>query len=243
MELFTVDRNREVIFLETLKELNFRVKSNDRSSYNLVRKSALLRLLVIDGSKFYTVINKRYRRKIVLKLTYSYHQGSSLSTFNDPNSGFITYRYFNDENGEECDLPKFLKLPAIKINNPQLKSYLHINKIAEEYSIAELIQLIANAHGGVHFENWDNVSDFMATNSSSPFNINSNSKTHDLIDNASEIIYAMLKPLEEIVFENILKTKPVAVEETAIVEAGGQKMKFTSLIGVQIQKDSSAQDL
>lgn len=241
--LFTIDRNREVIFVETLKELNFRVKSNDRSSYNLVRKSSLLRLLVIDGSKFYTVINKGYRQKIVLKLTMSFHQGHSLSTFDDPNSGFITYTYFDDENGEECDLPKFLKLPAIKINNPQLKNYLHGKRIAEEYSIAELIQLIANAHGGVHTENWDTVSGFMATNSSSPFNINPNSKMHDLINNAAEIIYTMLEPLRKTVFENTRKTEPIAFEETTIVEMGGQKMKITSTIGGQTQNNSPVPDL
>ena len=237
--LFSIDRNREVIFVETMKELNLRVKSNDRSSYNLVRKSALLRLLVIDGSKFYTVINRTYQQKTSLKLTVSFHQGHSLSTFDDPNSGFVTHTYFDNENGEECALPSFLKLAAIKINNPQLKEYLHQNRIAEEYSIAELIQLIANAHGGVHFANWDNVTGFIATDSSSPFNINPNSKMHDLIDNAAEIIYKMLEPLGKMVFENLRTTLPIAQEGTTLVKVGDQKLKFTSIIGGELKKDSS----
>lgn len=229
--LYDIARNREVIFVETMNELNSRVKLIDISPYNLVRKSALLRLLVIDGSRFYNVINRIYRQKISIKLTYSPHQGHSLSTFDDPNSGFITYIYFHDENGEECDLSKFLKLPAIKINNPQLKDYLKENRIAEEYSIEELIKLIANAHGGVHFENWDNVSGFMETNSSSPFNINSNSKMHDLIDNAAGIIYKMLEPLYKIVCENIKTTEPIAHEATTFIIVNNEKLKLTSTIG------------
>ncbi len=231
IELFSIERNRELIFIETLKELNLRVKSKDQSPYNIIRKSALLRLLVIDGSKFYTVINRGYQKKIALKLLVSFHQGHSLSTFDDPDSGFVTHTYSENENGEDFTLPNFLKLPAIKINNPQLKEYLHQNRIAEEYSIAELIQLIANAHGGVHFENWDSVSGFIATDSSSPFNINSNSKMHNLIDNASEIIYRMLEPLKELVFENLHKTSPIAQEVTKYVTLGNEEFKITSMIG------------
>ncbi|MEO9257077.1 MAG: hypothetical protein ABI207_01770 [Crocinitomicaceae bacterium] len=243
IELFSIDRNRELIFIETMKELNYRVKSKDKSPYNIIRKSALLRLLVIDGSKFYTVINKKYNLKIDLNLTFNFHQGHSLSTFDDPNSGFVTHKYFDDENGEKCTIPKFLKLPAIKTNNPQLKNYLnHENRIAEEYSNAELIQLIANAHGGVHIANWDIVSDFIASDSSSPFNINQNSKMHDLIDNIAEIIFTMLEPLSKMVFENIQKTPPVAYETESVVINGDQKLKITSRITAQLKKDSSLND-
>ena len=219
VKLYSIKRNREVIFIESIKELNHRIKSKNNSAYNLVRKGAILRLLIIDGSKLYNTINHDYSLKLVKKLTCSPNQGHSLSTFEDPNSGFRTIKYFVDKNGENYSIPKFLKLPAIQINNPQLKEYLDKNHVFEEYDISKIIKLIANAHGGVHFENWgDEISSFIATDASSPFNLNTNSKLHEIIDNISEIILDYLDPLGKKVYYNLKSTKPLAHEFTQTFE-------------------------
>jgi hypothetical protein len=55
INLYHLDRNREVIFIETYKELIGWSTSIWKTPYSIVRKAALLRFLIIDGSKFMSI--------------------------------------------------------------------------------------------------------------------------------------------------------------------------------------------
>ena len=52
--LYSIQRNREVIFLESLRELQNR--KGKKSPYYLVRQGAILRFLLVEGEKFYEKI-------------------------------------------------------------------------------------------------------------------------------------------------------------------------------------------
>lgn len=215
IQLHSIRRNRELIFIETIRELNSR--KNIRTPYNLARQSAMLRFLVIDGSKFFNEINKPFKLKLGSKISTDRNYGNSMSSGDVGGSAFEILLHKVNENGEFFTIPNFLKLPAIRIQDKKLKEYLDKNHIAEEYSIHDIIKLVANAHGGVHVEAWENIHPHLMTDATSPFNINSNSKLHDIIQYTSDFILKALDPLGETVFNNITNRQPTAVEATTTV--------------------------
>lgn len=222
--LYSISRNRELIFMETLKELESRVHFQQKSPYNLVRKSALLRLLVVDGEKMYNTINRDYQIKLKTYLKSYTAVSHGLATFEPANSSFAIIEYRIEKTGEEFSIPKFLDLPVVMINNPQLKEYLDYDHVEESYNVQGIIKLVANAHGGVHIKKWGGaISSYIATGADSPFNINQNSVLHELIDNTSRILLNMLEPLRKEVHENLKKTKPIAYESRADVKIEDNK--------------------
>lgn len=217
--LYSIRRNRELIFMETLKDLENRLYFQQKSPYNLVRKSALLRLLVIDGEKFYNTINREYKIKLETPIKSYTRSSHGLATFEPASSSFITAEYRIEKEGELFSIPKYLALPIVMINNPHIKEYLDNDHIKETYSVSGIIKLVANAHGGVHFKKWgEEVSSYIATDADSPFNINQNSVLHEVIDNTINVILNMLNPLREAVHENLKKTKPIVYESSVTVE-------------------------
>lgn len=216
--LYDLTRNRELIFIESFKELYLRVNSKSRDPYNLIRKSAILRFLIIDGGKFYISINRPYRIKIKMFLKGGFLQGHSLSSISNQNSYFTRFTYTFDESCKEIDISEFLKLPVIRINSPQLKRHIGKKLIREEYNVNQIIKLIANGHGGVHIEEWGNdIPGYILTDNTSPFNINTNSKLHDTIDNISELIIKTLEPLSKLVIDNLKTINGIAWESLPII--------------------------
>ena len=114
------------------------------------------------------------------------------------------------------NMDNLLKLPVLKVVNPVLKKYLTKEHIKEEYTLRTLIKLVANAHGGVHIEEWKNVPVDLMTDSNSPYNINSNSKLYDLMNNITELVLLALKPLIQAVSNNFKSTRPVGREVSGI---------------------------
>ena len=213
---YSIQRNRQVIFMESLIELIVRQKL--RTPYNLVRQSAILRLLLIDGGKLYSEINRPFKFKLGAKISSGTNSGNSISSADTNRSAFEMYFHKTSKNGEFIGLESFLSLPAIRTNNQDIKKYCDINHIKENYSIREIIKLVANAHGGVHFEKWNNIPPQLMTDPISPFNINDNSKLHDIVLYVSIFVAEALKPLADHVYIELKRTKPTSVEATAIFD-------------------------
>lgn len=228
--LYSSSRNKESIFLDAVTELRQRLYSGQKTPYNMVRKSAILRLLVIDGTRFYQDINKKYKLDLIIKLESQDFTGHSLSSA-DPSHSNYTIKLFNiSNNGEEINIVNFLKLPIIRIDNSQLTDFIKKQQtessknkkenslLKTEYDISSIIKLIANGLGGVHFSSWNNnqIPRQLMTDDSSPFNLNSNSKLHSIIDNLSIITLEMLAPLINVVENNLQSTAPISTEVSAI---------------------------
>ena len=217
-ELYSLRDNREMIFIESLNELKDRIGKNE--PYSLIRKSAILRFLLIDGSRFYDEINRNYKLDLRSQVSAAPYLGQGASSEKNANRSALRLKYYLDPNGEWMNIPKFLEQPILEIDNPKLKEYFEIEEehIFRKYNINQFIKLIANAHGGVHIKKWDRVSIDLMSERSSPFNINSNSMLHDMIDNVVEIVIELLKPLLNKVNQNILEAKPIAWEIKQVVE-------------------------
>ncbi|WP_100610415.1 hypothetical protein [Confluentibacter lentus] len=196
--------NREKIYIEVLKELESRI--GKRTPYDLVRKAAMLRFLLIDGSKYYNIINKEYKIKINFDLSESKFTGGKFSFTSDSTLSYCIFNYSFENHKGKTLIENFLKLPVLEINDSDLKYFLKSKHISEKYSIKSIIELIANAHGGVHVENWK---DFdlkrIFFSETSPLNINPNSIMNDIIDNISIILLKILEPLTNTV-KNRLET-------------------------------------
>ena len=215
LNLYSLRRNREVIFIETLRELSMR--RNWRNPYNLVRRAALLRFLLLEGNRYYDEINKNYHLSIEYEISSSSTRSDAASS-NDKNACILVMgKYKFNPEGDSLSISQFLKLPVLKIHNPSLLQ--HVNekkKISTTYSVGSLIKLIANGHGGVHIENWENVSGDLMTDHASPFNINENSMLHELIEDISTIVLQSLTPLADAVWSNINTTRPISWEAQAV---------------------------
>jgi len=212
--LYSIERNRELIFIESLLELQNR--KNIISPYNLIRQSAILRFLLIDGDAFYTVINKKYKLKIATTINNDLLSTTSISSVDNDNRSFIISKYKYDSQGKLMTIKQFLDLPIIKINNLELRKYADNKHIKIEYNINSLIKLVANAHGGVHIEKWTNIPVDLMTDNSSPFNINNNSKLHLILNNIADITILLLKPLFDQVKLNLMNTKSIGAEGSQV---------------------------
>lgn len=215
--LYDLDRNRKLLFIEMLNELKQRTSYRRYDLYSLIRKSALLRLLLIDGDKFYQAINKEFKLKLEIRLNKENLLSFGLSNLDNSNSSFLIAHFVKSNHGEGYTLEQFLKLNVVHFNNPSLKEYLNQNNVAENYTVKDLIKLVANAHGGVHIEKWKNIPKELFIDSNSPFNINENSNLHRVIDNISEIVLAILENLNLTVINNIKSIEPIGYETTQSV--------------------------
>jgi hypothetical protein len=207
---YSIRRNRQVIFIETLRELIERKKI--RTPYNLVRQSAILRFLLIDGSNFYNEINKSFKLKLGVGIKKEFSLASGISSSNFGGGSFQIYIYKVDYSENIIKIPAFLKLPAFTIQDNTLKNYIDANHIKEEYCIQDIIKLLANAHGGVHFETWENIDYSLMVEPNSPFNINTNSRLYDIIEYTTDYVLAVLEPLAIQVQANVYRTKPISIE-------------------------------
>ena len=216
--LYSLRDNRETIFIESLNELKERI--GKKEPYSLIRKSAILRFLLVDGSRFYNEIHRNYKIDLKSQISMTNYLGFGASSENNANRSALFIKYYLDTNGEWMNIAKFLEQPILEIDNPKLNDYFEIEEehILKKYNVNQFVKLIANAHGGVHVKKWDKVSVDLMSDRSSPFNINWNSLLHDMIDNIVEIILNLLNPLVNKVNQNILVAKPIAWEIKQVVE-------------------------
>ena len=213
IELFSINRNREYIFVETIKELRNRLKRIDREPYNLVRISSILRLLFVDGSKYYSVINLNYRLKLGSKLLCSHNHSGGLSTMFGERDQISYLKFGVKDKGDFFKISDFLNTKVIEIDIPTLLENSQSKHIKSEYNVRELIKVFANAHGGVHLENWSkDFHNFISVHPTSPVNINANSDFYSIIKNISAILLSMIEPLEEQVILNLQKTDPIGFQ-------------------------------
>jgi hypothetical protein len=229
LKLYSISRNREYIFLEILNELKSRIKESKNEAYNLVRIGAILRLLFVDGSKYYNVINSRYKLKLGAKLLCSVNDVSGLSTLYDKNDHTQFLIFGVKKDGDYYNISNFLKLKVVYLNIPTLLDEKKSSHIKMEYNVNELIKLFANAHGGVHLENWkDDIHNFLSSHPLSPYNINENSDFYLIIKNISLVLLKMVESLEKEVKRNLQETLPIAYQKTDqnnIVSIIGRKSK------------------
>ncbi len=119
------------IFLNTLDELRYRNRINHYSEYDLLRSSALIRQLFLDGGKSLTdLVNKSYGVKLKFRV---------IAAVNDEREGNFLYQNIYPINDKYIELKQqdFLKITIIKVNN-------------YEYSILETIKHACHVLGGVH---------------------------------------------------------------------------------------------
>ena len=204
--------------MDMLKEMERMVYFANKTPYELTRKSALLRIMLVDGDKFYNTINRKYEVKLKERVA-AYSLASHGISTKEESSFFVRAQYKVEQNNEPISIPKFLKLPAIQISKEHFKEFEHLKIIQELYTVQDVIKLVANAHGGVHFEKLDNnIDSYFSTSDDSPFNINSNSVMHEVLDNIIEIILLYLSPLRRKVHNNLKSTKPIAWHSTLNVQ-------------------------
>jgi hypothetical protein len=214
-ELYSIRRNREVIFLEALNELGS-IKQF-KTPYTLVRQSAILRFLLIDGQKYYLEINKPYRLNLGAKISSNSLYNTSISSDTPIGSRYEILLHEINHQGEFFKIPNFLKLPAMKIDSLYLKKHINDEHIKYEYTVQDIIKLVANAHGGVHSEGWEDIHPELMTNSHSPFNINSNSKLHDIMKSISNFVLVSLRPLRVCTINNVRNTRAIGAEVSQTV--------------------------
>ena len=219
ISLFTLERNRERIFVDCMGEIRQRNNRN-KSVYGLVRRSAILRMLLTEGTPFYQLINRKYKIKFELPIIRQEFRGEGITTTKEvANTISYTYKYSISETGEQINLQSFLKFTIIEIINEDLKKLLHLNKVSDTYTVSDIIKLIANCHGGVHFDEWKGqVPSSLMTERSSPFNINTNSFLYDVLQNITEIVIIYLTPLWNEVVKSLMETKPLGVEASKTVK-------------------------
>lgn len=221
IELYNLRINREMIFAEFVKELTYRVFIESSTPYNLVRKGAILRSFLVERHRLIDLVNRNYRFKFKTNVKATRLKSDGLGTANPARDMFWVTSYENHTDGDEISIKKLLALPVLELDNQRLNQFLDVDYIEQKYSYRDIIKLVANAHGGVHFNGWENdkVCSLLQTDEGSPFNINSNSKLHNIINDCSILTLKMVQPLVDAVNENIRSPKPLAVSVSMIVEA------------------------
>lgn len=212
-KLYSLERNRDYIFIKSIEELQARVNSKTKDPYNLVRISALLRLLFIDGSKFYNIVNSSYKLKLGTRLMCSFQDYGGISTIFQETDHIKYMILIEDENGDFFTIDKVLSLKIIDIKIPTLEQYLSSQNLKMEYDINGMIKLFANAHGGVHIDKMEEkMHNFLFAHSGSPFNLNSNSDFYNVMFNVSSILLKAIAPLTNEVKLKLKTAKPMAQE-------------------------------
>lgn len=206
---YSLNHNRELIFIDCLKELESRIE--EKNPYALVRKASILRLILLTDGGYYLKVNN-YN----LKFKFKYKTEPYTIIINNAEQNekkiFTTYKLSFDEETEELPIDKFLNQTVMVNKNPSYVEFLKLSHIDEEYTVLKIINLIANAHGGVHIEKtWKDIVDGhkIFADETSPFNINFNSRLHDIIDDISTICIKAMKPLVDKI--NSQESKPLGI--------------------------------
>lgn len=124
----------EMHFLQTLNELASRAYSN--LDYDLKKSFGLVRSLIIDSPSLIDIANQKHKLKI--KFEVAKNESNTINV--DPQHEFKSPYPNSNMDNLIISRDKFLMLEVVKIDN-------------YNYSIKDIIHIIANTMGGVHYEN------------------------------------------------------------------------------------------
>ena len=127
----------EVLFMETLKELEARVSAQD--PYMILGASALIRKLLLDDFPLVDQVNRQYRLKLTFEVTEPPNFPPGL-----PEPMFYSVQ---DAIDPETVRPGKAKKT---VNRDQLLSYVLAKVDGRPYTLREIVLFEANVMGGVH---------------------------------------------------------------------------------------------
>jgi hypothetical protein len=118
----------EDLFLFTVADLKARLTNPD--IYNSIRVCGLLRQLLLDKTTLLSLANRAYKQKVVFEVSKSMHPPTIPSLF-------MSFIIPDKDDAKAVSLSSFLSLKVIFIN-------------FDNYTIAEVIQVVAHTLGGIH---------------------------------------------------------------------------------------------
>jgi hypothetical protein len=123
--------DNEELFLNILGELKERLKKG--TAYDLIRASAILRQLMVDGSSsLHVAINRNYKEKVRFEV-----KKWEPTTASKGKLQMQTVLPSNSCETEKINLDDFLKRKCLYYNE-------------HTYTVKNIIQIVANIKGGVH---------------------------------------------------------------------------------------------
>jgi hypothetical protein len=130
--------NEEVLFVRTLDDLHKSINSDDE--YEILRASALIRQLFLDGSNsLVDRVNRKYRHKLEFEVVEQ-------TPPNIPDSSFNIWAAVDEIDPRSVPL----HFPRIKKKRDGFFGMIVAVIEGHEFSIRELVQFVANVMGGVH---------------------------------------------------------------------------------------------
>src|SRR6266511_3684616 len=130
--------NDEVLFVRTIEDLHRSINSNDE--YEVLRASALIRQLFLDGSNsIVDRINRKYRHKLEFEVI----------EHTPPNIPGLNFNIWAVIDGIDPRVTP-LHFPRVKKKRDSFFGMTVAIIDGHEYSIRELVQFVANVMGGVH---------------------------------------------------------------------------------------------
>ena len=192
--------SREIFFIDCINDLNYCANSN--LSYDLIRSSVLLRMLLLDGGL--ETISNEYNLSISLKANENEIQGIPFTKKEVRKIKEIT-----------SDNQIFVgPIKTIQLMHSPLKTYPlenFANKIClkiigvKEYnfSVSNIIEILANKHGAAHLESTFDSStlDSFHLGDYSPFSITDGNfflkKIKEIISILIEAIYPLLMAIQK----------------------------------------------
>jgi hypothetical protein len=125
----------EVLFIRTLDDIHRSINSNDE--YDVLRASALIRQLFLDGSKsLIDRVNRKYGHKLEFEIVKQ----------TPPDFDFNIWVAIDGIDPRAMPL----EFPRVRENRDSFFGTIVAVIEGHEYSIRELIQFVANVMGGVH---------------------------------------------------------------------------------------------
>lgn len=188
--------SRNIFFIDLCNDLNN--LSQKQSTYNLIRSSLILRLLLIDKDNILLDFSKTNNVEIELYANDTLLNGSPFSNkeirgilkvLENLRSGTNHYKYFD-----------FNHLPLKKYNIEEFKDIICITFESSPkycFSVDNVIRLISNKHGGSHLETSFDSTDIESFHFDrfNPFSMSNNNYFLEIIEIVSKIILKSLNPL------------------------------------------------
>jgi hypothetical protein len=136
--------NEEILFVRTLDDLHRSINSNDE--YEVLRASALIRQLFLDGSNsLVDRVNRKFRHKLKVRHKLEFEVVEQTP----PNIPGLSFNIWAVVDGID---PRAMPPRFLRVKKRRDDFFGMIVAIIEghEYSIRELVQFVANVMGGVH---------------------------------------------------------------------------------------------
>lgn len=136
-----VNMHVEQLFTRTLQHLHKAINSSDE--YEVLRGSALIRQLFLDGGiSVFDQVNRHYRKKIEFEIV----------DHNPPTIGGVDFDIWCVVDGIDPQVAP-LHMPRVKLKRDDFLTQIIAIVDGNKYSIKDLIKYVANVMGGVHSGN------------------------------------------------------------------------------------------